>query len=411
MQRTFDVNKDEVNYNIGICYLNSEEKDIIHKNPHCAEFFCKLDNVHDCSKCFNYLSKKKNIKLFYKNEYDENEEDIYCENKCTQGYIYDYMNRNNEKIEGKCEIDKYKKKFYRKKFIYKLDKIKYKIDYENTLPKPRTVVHWGQLKMLLITIIFFINKIDPDDKTIHIIYPGSARGDDILILCNMFPNTIWHLIDPREHHSKLYNHPQIAEIITDYFTDDIAKYFYEKFKDRKYKLFLISDIRQGTDDISVLQDQESNAKWHNIILPDYSYFKFRCGYDSDISYKYYKGDIYLQPFAPISSTETRILFDKKLEEYTYNIKEYQGKLFYFNRIIRPSYHVKSIIKNNNYFDHCYDCTYFSYLIKNYLNKFPKFNPFNTTDIFDIMKKITNLISKYTNNKIAIYNSYIRNNLV
>ena len=99
-----------------------------------------------------------------------------------------------------------------------------------------------------------------------------------------------------------------------------------------------------------------------------------------------------------------------LEKYNYNIKEFQGKLYYFNRVLRPSYYVKSIINNNNYFDHCYDCTYFSYLIKNYLNIFPNFNPFNTDNIFDIMKKITNLISKYSSNKIAIINSYIKNNI-
>lgn len=416
MQRTYDLNKEQVEFNINICYLDNEQKQIIKNNPHCGEFFCKLSNINDCYKCKNFLIKNKNMKMYYKKFDNRNmnqENFTFCNEQCNHGYIYDYLNRNDEKLSGNCDIDKYKnyKKFYRKKFIYKLNQIKYRINYENTFPKPKTVVHWGQLKMLLITIIFFINKIKQDDEKIHIIYPGSARGDDILILCNMFPNTIWHLIDPREHHPKLYNHPQIAEIITDFFTDEIAKYFYEKFKDRKYKLFLISDIRKAIDDESVLDDQESNIKWHKIISPDYSYFKFRCGYDTEEIYKYYKGKIFLQPFAPLSSTETRILLKNKLKEHDYNIKKYQGKMFYFNRIIRPSYHLKSIINENNYFDHCYDCTYFSYLIRNYLNKFPKFNPFETTDIFTIMMKITNLISKYTSNKILICNSYIRNNLI
>ena len=226
----------------------------------------------------------------------------------------------------------------------------------------------------------------------------------------MFPNTIWHLIDPHEHHPKLYNHKQISEIITDLFTKDIAKKFRKQFKNRKYKLLFISDIRSNTNDKNVLDDQKNNIKWHKIIKPDYSYLKFRCGYDTDIIYKYYKGVIFLQPYAPTGSTETRLLLKKKLEKYNYNIKEFQGKLYYFNRVLRPSYYVKSIINNNNYFDHCYDCTYFSYLIKNYLNIFPNFNPFNTDNIFDIMKKITNLISKHSSNKIAIINSYIKNNI-
>jgi hypothetical protein len=226
----------------------------------------------------------------------------------------------------------------------------------------------------------------------------------------MFPNTIWHLIDPREHHPKLYEHKQVEEIITDLFTDEIAEYFFKKFKNRDYKLLLISDIRSATEDENVLKDQEQNIKWHKIIKPDYSYLKFRCGYESEEIYKYYKGLIFIQPYAPISSSETRLLLKKELEEYEYNILEYQGKMHYFNRVLRPSYYKKSLINNNNYFDHCYDCTYFSYLIKNYIDNFSNFNPFNSTNIFDIMKKITNYISKNTNNRIANINSYIRTNL-
>ena len=177
----------------------------------------------------------------------------------------------------------------------------------------------------------------------------------------------------------------------------------------------MSDIREGTDDDKIVRDQECNANWHKIIQPDFSYLKFRCPYDNPIIYKYYKGDIYLQLYAPTSSTETRILFTKNLEPYEYNSQEYQGKMLYFNRIIRPSYH-KSLIKNNFYFDHCYDCTYFGYIIKNYIKKFKLVSPFqklnkNKTTIYDIMKYITKYISKYSQDKISIHNKYVRTNIL
>jgi hypothetical protein len=400
---------------LGICKLNDKEKKIIYKNPHCVEFFCNMNNIKNCTQCVNKLINEKNIKLF--NPEFNNEKYIpnnkYCNKYCNHGYIYDYIDYGDKKLLIKNNnIDKFKNinNFYNKKFVYKYDDIPYIIKYESTFPKPKSVVHWGQLKMLLITLIFFINKIDPNDINVHIIYPGSARGDDILILCDLFPNTNWHLIDPRPHHPNLKNNKQIKEIISDFFTEETAKYFYEKFKNRNHKLLFISDIRSKTDDTNVLIDQEKNIIWHKIINPDYSFFKFRCNYEGNKIYKYYKGEIFLQPYAPMSSTESRILLSKDLEEYEYNIEEYQGKFLYFNRIIRPSFFIKSIIKNNNYFDHCYDCTYFSYLIKNYLNKFSLFNPYKTTNIFNIMKIITNKISKFTNNKIAAYNSYIRNNI-
>ena len=58
------------------------------------------------------------------------------------------------------------------------------------------------------TLIFLVKTIKKDEE-VHIVYPGSARGDNILICCEMFPNTIWYLIDPNRFNEKLYNHPQI----------------------------------------------------------------------------------------------------------------------------------------------------------------------------------------------------------
>jgi hypothetical protein len=397
---------------IGKCNLTKEQQKSSYNNPHCTEYFCNYDKITSCTKCGNFLLNKKKS-LWNKELVKHTKEDInFCKKTCNDGYIYDYIERPDTK-SNTFNIDKYKTNynFYNKKLIYKLNNLEYKVDYENTFPKPKTVVHWGQLKLLLTCIIFFMNVIYPDEKEVHIIYAGSARGDNILLLCDMFPNLRWYLIDPRPHLSKLHHHNQVKEIKTEYFTDDVATYYYNKFKDRKYKLLFISDIREDTSDKAVLKDNEVQANWHKIIQPEFSYFKFRCGYETEKIYHYYKGDIFLQLYAPPSSNETRMLFKKELEPYDYDIEEYQGKMLYFNRVIRPSFHTKSIISNNNYFDHCYDCTYFSYIIKNYISKFPNFNPFDTTDILNIMKIITSKIKKYTQDKIYIYNKYIRNNII
>jgi len=400
------------NFYIGNCNLSNSQKKIAYNNPHCIEYFCNYKNIVSCNKCGNYLLNKKKS-LWNKELINKSKEDIiYCNEKCNNGFIYDYIERPSIK-NNTFYIDNYKndKNFYNDKLIYKLDDLDYVVEYENTFPKPKTVIHWGQLKLLLACILFFINVINPDDKDIHIIYAGSARGDNILILCDMFPNIVWYLTDPRPHHKKLYTHKQVKEIRKEYFTNDTATMYYNKFKNRNHKLLFLSDIREDTSDDAVLRDQEMDAEWHKIIQPDFSSIKFRCGYESEKIYNYFKGTIYLQVYAPASSTETRILFKKKLEPYSYDINEYQGKLLYFNRVIRPSYHKKSIIHDNSYFDHCYDCTYFSYIIKNYISKFHNFNPFNTNDVFKIMKIITNKISKYTQDKIYVHNKHFRNNII
>ena len=48
---------------IGNCYLTNEQKKIAYKNPHCVEYFCKIDNISNCTKCYNFLKKKKNTIL------------------------------------------------------------------------------------------------------------------------------------------------------------------------------------------------------------------------------------------------------------------------------------------------------------------------------------------------------------
>jgi len=413
LQRTEGL--ENIKYYIGKCDLSNEKKKLVKNNPHCVEYFCSYKNITDCTRCYNHLKKKINLQdsKKYKEELAKNNNSIkFCNKKCNDGYLYHILS-NDSMRSDKFEIDQYKSMdlFKYNSLIYKYSEVPYVVNYENTYPKPKTVVHWGQLKMLLVTMLFFMKVINEDDKEVHVIYAGSATGDNILLLCKLFPNTRWYLADPNNHNLELYKKKdQVIEITKGYFTDELAEKYKIQFKNRDHKLLFMSDIREGTEDLKVLGNQESNIRWHKIIKPDYSYLKFRCGYETEKEYNYYKGDIYLQFYAPQSSTESRLLLEKDLVPYVYNIDEYQGKLYYFNRVIRPSYH-KSVIDDNNLFDHCYDCVYFGYIIKNYISKFKVFNPYKNKDIFSIMVEITNILSEYSQNKIKSLNSYIKHNIL
>ena len=365
--------------------FDEKYKNILYNNPHCIEYFCKETDIV-----------------------------LYDNRKCHNCFVYDKPDiEEKDEIFMKNDIDKYKKidDFYKDNFIYKLDDIHTTFGYEYTNPKPKTVCHWGQLKLFLATLFFLIKVVKPN-KTYNIIYPGSAPGDTIFLLLDMFPNTYWYLIDPRGCNKHLYKHKQVKEIIKDYFTDEIVNKYVKQFKNDKSELLLISDIRSSPTDEGIIFDQDLHIKWHKALQPKYSYFKFRCPYESpNRVYSYYKGKIYLQAFAPISSSESRLLLKTKLEKHDYIIDEYQGKLMYFNRVIRPSFYVKSIIKNNNYFDHCYDCTYYSYLIQNYLKHINKNIPFvESNDIYDIMKYITNYIKKLYKDILENKNNEIKKHL-
>ena len=60
--QTFDEIKANQLY-VATCKMNNSEKEIARKNPHCAEFFCTLKNVMNCSSCLNQLMKNKKFKL------------------------------------------------------------------------------------------------------------------------------------------------------------------------------------------------------------------------------------------------------------------------------------------------------------------------------------------------------------
>jgi hypothetical protein len=438
MQRIDNTfNMENATYFIGSFQLDDSIKKLVHKNPHCLEYFCSPDKISNCSSCLKYLLKRKiqlfNKELFLKNlknlSKDNSDNEKFCKDHCNSGYIYNYITEKGE-INSNSDLNiicKHKTidTFKKKNLITKYINVPYKFDYMGIFPLPKTVIHWGQLKMCCITLFFFTKVIEPTDKDITVIYAGSARGDNILLLCKMFPAINWYLIDPRPHNYivnvKHKQKNQIQEIITGYFTDETAKYYYNKFSNRKGKLLFLSDIREGTDDDKIIRDQEQNIRWHKILKPDYSYFKFRCPYEHITAedgsktnkYDYYDGEIYVQAYAPMSSTESRILLRTEVKPKTYNIDEYTGKMAYFNRILRPSYY-KSIIPANNYFDHCYDCTYYSKLINKYIKKYDNVDPFNITGsnkLLKTMKYITEYISKKTLDKIDIHNKYTRGNIL
>ncbi len=387
--------------------FTKEEKELIKKNIHGLEYFIKYKKLQDCTCCLqkyklNYLQDKDIIEYIKKKGYPENKEK--CNIKCQKKSIsYPLIVYPIDKKYFTKNVDAFKKieKYKQDNLIYKLNEIDYTIKYELTTPNLKTVVHWGQLKLFLTTLIFLVKTVKKDEQ-VHIVYPGSARGDNILICCDMFPNTFWYLIDPNRFNEKLYNHPQIKETRNEYFTDELAHYYAKLLKKEKKVLF-ISDIRvdSETDDEFIIRDQEMNKRWYEIIQPDYGYLKFRTLYNQK-KYEYLDGDIYLQPYAPTSSTETRLLLKKGCKMKVYDCEEYGGKLFYFNRILRCSSY-KPLIKNHEYLDTCWDCVYFSYIIKNYLTIYNI-----ETSVEDYCNQIIDTIIKKCINRIREKTKYLNN---
>lgn len=404
------------NLNLMSCLLEKDKINFIKNNPHCLEYFIYNENIQNCTNCLNFLIKNDKFKFNsileknYKNEYYNNKKYYknfnYCNNCFNKNtYLYPIIKKDWESNEND-EIDNIKKKKNIKKILeYKINNLPI-INSQTIFPKCLTVVHWGQLKMFLNTLQFLIKKNKEQIKEFNIIYPGSARGDNIILLSKMFPNTRWYLIDPAPFHKDLYNNNQIIEIRNEIFTDDIAKEYSLKLKNKFY--VFISDIRFDNKNENIINDQINNINWFKITNAEFAWLKFRCPYDNK-NYEYYDGDIYIQPYAKKDSSEGRLLLNKYLKKKNYDVNQYVGKFYYFNRILRPSYYT-TFIENHELLDHCWDCACFQYIIKNYIKYFKNFNYFKSENIKYIVNYIINFISKNTVNKIKLSNELIKSRL-
>jgi hypothetical protein len=70
------------------------------------------------------------------------------------------------------------------------------------------------------------------------------------------------------------------------------------------------------------------------------------------------GDIYFQAFAPITSTETRLIPFDDGSMRDWDNKKYEDQLFYFNTRARPAVYahtLSNVQAQGSGLDDCYDC--------------------------------------------------------
>lgn len=222
---------------------------------------------------------------------------------------------------------------------------------QRTWQQKETICHWGQRKLLLVEIEFLINYAINDNETI--VYAGSAPGSHILYLSNLFPNFKWILIDPTDFDSKLLTSTQIT-VLQEYFTDELAKSFNGK------NVLFISDIRtadwhqmnETENELYIKKDTYLQLNWVQLMKPKKAMIKLRLPYPGilksttkiknmhnqsntdEISMELPFGDILFQPWAPPTSTETRLIILDLNQETTYNYQIYEEQLFYHNNQTR-----------------------------------------------------------------------------
>ncbi len=300
--------------------------------------------------------------------------------------IYEEVKKEifSEILSTKEEKEQYKKQV---PFAMQLTDSVPSLPYRRRADELKISLHWGQRKLLM-TEIFFLAKFSSLSKTI--LYAGSAPGTHIPFLLEIFPKHKFILYDPRDFSPKLrpFEKSGRVEIYQEYMTDDVAKKF------QNQDILFVSDIRTDPTEKGVHSDMLMQQQWHMIMNPLVSMFKFRLPYTkvsnaSEVStsikpdkksggdrvkdkvsgaaepytgdinkYPYLDGEIFIQPWAPVTSTETRLLAyrfkGKSPPMKEYNSTLYEAQMFRHSLITRQLQNFKHCVCGEG-IDYCWDC--------------------------------------------------------
>lgn len=215
-----------------------------------------------------------------------------------------------------------------------------------------SVKHHGQRKLLMSEIGALL-LLDPT-ATYTAVYAGAAPGIHTPLLAELFPRIEFHLYDPAPF--QITGTDKI-KLHRTYFTDSHALLY--TFTPN---LIFICDIRRTTDETRVWEDMQTQMRWHDIMRPVLTSLKFRLPWpgmgavNANNQVEYLNGDIHLPIWAPRNTTESRLVIERARHSGTrmYDCLAYEEEMCYFNRIMRPSVHLRHRSSGNG-LDGCYDC--------------------------------------------------------
>lgn len=322
-------------------------------------------NVKFCIKKELIEQNPHNFQYFF-------DEDKICDNSHEEDSSFDIIT-TKEDFKKRVKMVPLNS-FYQKTLYLKLYSIpkKYIQPYTDKLCRPRSTLHHGQLKLFLSTLFFLTNYVDYTDNNVIVIYAGAAHGFNTGL--NLYPKSIlkWILIDPSKNWDTRLKSISNIQILQTFFTDELATSLKEEHSD--CDIVFISDIRLDTKEESIERDNEDQLRWVNILKPISYCLKMRLPYvtpSSKKSGKYLSGDVIIQPYAQLMSTESRLMKKgSKITLKNYDYKEYEDRFFTFNRFIRCCDFRKTmddeILGDSDYennYDYCYDCVMFYKIIE------------------------------------------------
>lgn len=243
--------------------------------------------------------------------------------------------------------------------------------YESQPEYVKTVVHWGQRKLLLSEIEFLTLIGRNDLRGATVVYAGAGPGTHIPQLTRMFPQVHFILVDPTPFTRELREMEERPDsrvlLMNRLFTDELASELAQKYG----RILFVSDIRvEAYDEDPIEKDMAAQMRWHELLGATRSMLKFRLPWTKPGSTEYLDGDIYLPVWGPQTTTESRLITKKgaPLARRTYHHDLYNNQMFYFRCYLRPALYPHQV-QGVPGLDHCYDCSAEVAILSHYLSEF------------------------------------------
>jgi len=246
------------------------------------------------------------------------------------------------------------------------------LQYRETQQPNKKNQHLGQLKLLLADQMGLVRallhiceiaaiantantpqknlqQIKQRQRKVAVLVVGAAIGNHFVNLCRTFYFLDFFLYDPAPQNfcPDIVTMSEMAKtnvfITRTYFYQSMAKEWKAGKELQHYKHFIfLCDLRCG-DGKNAMEIQDDMKLQHQItqeLCADYSVLKFRPPfyfahlYSTHKAVEYFDGTVFVQPFAPNNSTETRLHVTDVHSIKMYNPRKYQNQLFYHNRTTR-----------------------------------------------------------------------------
>lgn len=279
----------------------------------------------------------------------------------------------------------------------------------NCCKTTRTALHRGQRK-LFNALLHFLTKYSKKDD--YCIYVGSAPGENISAIAELFPHVVFHLYDPKR--TKVKSFLKNVIVITNNkgegvkFTEQTVKSY-----ENPDKILFFSDIRNVNSKGNVTEeivdsDLILQLSWIQQLKPRVFCLKFRLPYVNTDKTKtsfreYVDGLGVLQPYAPETTTEVRLtnegknVFDNngRLKLIKWKLSTHENRMFYLNTILREWAYYDNVDPDVEGGDHCFDCSLETFFCKEFINTYPEAgNKFSKSKGATAVARLRNWISDY-----------------